>query len=506
MAMTKEEVQKKQLALSSKVYSLSTGTLLINMRYMAKAISRLRAVPYEGSYRCDGRTLSYDPMHLLERYRQNERLPVHDQLHMLLHCVFRHWHTGDGLDRARWNAACDIVTEAAIMRIAADFCGNDKIAEKSAAILELSLKVKPFTAEKLYAYFCSEELSEQDAEEYIRVFGVDDHSGWYRDPPKAPEDEEPPHISPKIVENDKDKQPEPEDSDDGSDSGDTEQQEGDGGEPPQGGDTPPEEQPDRSLEEYLENERQRQQQELDDQWKQLSKEIQSELENFGKNHGDESQYLVQLLEHLNRERYDYAAFLKRFAVSGEVMRADLDAFEPGFYSYGLSLYGNVALIEPPEYKETQLVRDFVIAIDTSGSVRGDLVQAFMQKTYNILKSTESFFTKVNIFIIQCDTEVREAVQISGQSELDNYIAKMELKGLGGTDFRPVFQYVDDLRAKGILSGLKGLVYFTDGRGVFPENKPPYDAVFAFIGEPPETVPPWAVKLMLEREDIVDGER
>lgn len=501
MTMTKEEIHKKQLALSSKIYSLSSGTLLINMRYMAKAISRLRAVPYEGSYRCDGRTISFDPAHLLERYRQNERLPVHDQLHMLLHCVFRHWHTGEGLDRARWSAACDIVTEAAVMRIASGFCGNDRIAEKSAAILELSVRVRPFTAEKLYAYFCSVDLPEEKAEEYMQVFGVDDHSGWYKDPPKVPEDEEPPHISPEIVENDKDKQPEPDD-DDSRDGDSPDQQEEEEQQPPQGEDSP-DDGSDQSLQDYLEQERSQQQKELDDQWKQLSKEIQSELENFGREHGEDSQYLVQLLEHLNRERYDYGAFLKRFAVSGEVMRADLDSFEPGFYCYGLSLYGNVALIEPPEYKETQLVRDFVIAIDTSGSVRGDLVQTFMQKTYNILKSTESFFTKVNIFIIQCDTEVREAVQISCQADLDNYIAKMELKGLGGTDFRPVFQYVDRLRKNGVLTRLKGMVYFTDGRGSFPENKPPYDAAFAFIGQPPEKVPPWAVKLVLEREDIID---
>ena len=498
--MTKEEIAKKQLALASKVYSLSSGTLLINMRYMAKAISRLGVAVCEGSYKCDGRTVSFDPAHLLARYRQSERLPVHDQLHMLMHCVFRHWHTGEGLDRARWNAACDIVTEAAIMRVAADFCDNDKIAEKSAEILELSLKVRPFTAEKLYAYFCSIDLPEEKAEEYAGIFGVDNHTGWYRDPPKAPEDEEPPHISPEIVEGDKDRQPEPEDSDE---PGDDPTQEGEGEDslPPDGGDN--DSGGDSGLQEYLENERRAREQQLDEEWKQMSKEIQSELENFGKYHGDESQYLVQLLEHLNRERYDYGAFLKRFAVSGEVMRADLDAFEPGFYSYGLSLYGNVALIEPPEYKETHLVRDFVIAIDTSGSVRGDLVQAFMQKTYNILKSTESFFTRVNIFIIQCDIEVREAVQITCQADLDRYIAKMELKGLGGTDFRPVFDYIDDLRGKGVLTGLKGMVYFTDGKGIFPERKPPYDAAFAFIGEPPESVPAWAVKLTLEREDIMD---
>ena len=185
------------------------------------------------------------------------------------------------------------------------------------------------------------------------------------------------------------------------------------------------------------------------------------------------------------------------------MHADLDAYEPGFYSYGLSLYGNVALIEPPEYKETYLIRDFVIAIDTSGSVQGKTVQRFMQKTYNILKSTESFFTKVNIFIIQCDTLVMDAVQITSQSEFDRYLAAMELKGFGGTDFRPVFDYVDELCKNGRLTRLKGMIYFTDGYGTFPEHKPMYDTVFAFLEEPSEFVPPWAIKLILTEEDIID---
>ena len=49
------------------------------------------------------------------------------------------------------------------------------------------------------------------------------------------------------------------------------------------------------------------------------------------------------------------------------------------------------LIEPLEYKDVKRIREFVIAIDTSGSVMGEQEQAFLQKTYNILQSTESFF-------------------------------------------------------------------------------------------------------------------
>ena len=41
--------------------------------------------------------------------------------------------------------------------------------------------------------------------------------------------------------------------------------------------------------------------------------------------------------------------------------------------YGMELYGNMPLVEPLEYKETDRVREFVIAIDTSGC---DSLQSF----------------------------------------------------------------------------------------------------------------------------------
>ena len=95
------------------------------------------------------------------------------------------------------------------------------------------------------------------------------------------------------------------------------------------------------------------------------------------------------------------------------------------------------LIEPLEYKEVKKIKDFVIAIDTSGSTSGELVQKFVQKTYNVLKSTESFFSKINLHILQCDADIQEDVKITTQQEFDAYLKHMQLHGLGGTDFRPV---------------------------------------------------------------------
>jgi predicted metal-dependent peptidase len=161
------------------------------------------------------------------------------------------------------------------------------------------------------------------------------------------------------------------------------------------------------------------------------------------------------------------------------------------------------LIEPLEYKEVRKIKDFVIAIDTSGSVRGDLVQRFVTKTYNILKSEENFFKTMNLHVVQCDAMVQSDTKITSREELSGFIENMELRGFGGTDFRPVFDYVDELLEAGEFSNLQGLIYFTDGYGIFPEKRPKYDAAFVFVGEEDYQIktPPWAIKLVLDADEV-----
>jgi predicted metal-dependent peptidase len=144
-----------------------------------------------------------------------------------------------------------------------------------------------------------------------------------------------------------------------------------------------------------------------------------------------------------------------------------------------------------------------VRADTSGSTSGELVQKFVQKTYNILKSTESFFSKINLHIIQCDATIQEDAKITNQEEFDNYLKNMKIHGLGGTDFRPVFSYVDWLRDQKEFQNLKGLIYFTDGFGTFPAQMPDYDTAFVFVddGFNNYNVPTWAIKLVLQKEEI-----
>ena len=91
-------------------------------------------------------------------------------------------------------------------------------------------------------------------------------------------------------------------------------------------------------------------------------------------------------------------------------------------------------------------------------------------------------------------------------ELADYMEHMEILGGGGTDFRPAFQYVDSLIQKKAFTGLKGLIYFTDGYGMFPVKMPSYDTVFVFMRDDysDADVPSWAMKLILGPEELDNG--
>jgi predicted metal-dependent peptidase len=105
--------------------------------------------------------------------------------------------------------------------------------------------------------------------------------------------------------------------------------------------------------------------------------------------------------------------------------------------------------------------------------------------------------------------VQEDIRLTNAEEFEKYIQSMTLRGFGGTDFRPVFTYVDALIDKGEFENLKGLIYFTDGWGVYPAQKPNYDTAFVFLNEDyaePPNFPAWAIKLVLSSDDIqVEGE-
>lgn len=248
---------------------------------------------------------------------------------------------------------------------------------------------------------------------------------------------------------------------------------------------------------------QKKQSQIENQWQDISEQMETDMETFSKEASQESGHLIDQVKVENRVRFDYRQFLRKFSVLKEEMAVDEDTFDYVFYSYGLSFYGNMPLIEPQEWKEVQKVEEFAIVIDTSMSCSGELVKKFLEETYGVLSENDSFFRKVNIHIIQCDDQVQTDQKIESEEALKDYMGHLELKGEGGTDFRPAFAYVESLIKQHAFERLKGLLYFTDGRGTYPSKMPPYETAFVFMKEDYEDVdvPPWAMKLVLEEEDL-----
>lgn len=456
------ERQRKRTQLAGEILTLARNTLLVNLRFLDAALSQFIPVPAEqGRLFTEGKYLFYNPGYLLRAYKEDQAVPVRDYLHLVLHCVFRHMVGAAGLQQNLWDLACDIAVETSISELDLKETAAGRQEYQAERIRQLKKEIGPLTAERIYRFLREGRLSEEKLKSLALLFRGDDHDLWYDSGKKS---------TALLARSGKLKKDGLVRSGSGIASTDR-----------------------------LENPSDRSR---SDTWKEIADKMQIDLTTVSKRYADAAGTLLQNLTEIHQETYDYSSFLKKFATRREFMRVNDDEFDYIYYTYGLKLYKKMPLIEPLEYREDKRIREFVIAIDTSGSVSGVMVQGFVQKTWNILKTTESFFSKINLHIIQCDAVVQEHVKIVDQESFDRYIRHMKIKGLGGTDFRPVFNLVNNLLANHEFDDLKGLIYFTDGNGRFPEKKPAYDTAFVYLENDGNNrnLPPWIIRQTLSSDD------
>ena len=105
-----------------------------------------------------------------------------------------------------------------------------------------------------------------------------------------------------------------------------------------------------------------------------------------------------------------------------------------------------------------------VAIDTSGSIDDQLLGAFMEEFKTIMQN----FPSVKIELIIADAKVHAHHTFQGGERMD-----FRLKGGGGTDYRPTFDYVE-----ANLPMTTMLLYFTDGEGSYPRIPPNYEVLWA----------------------------
>lgn len=240
------------------------------------------------------------------------------------------------------------------------------------------------------------------------------------------------------------------------------------------------------------------------EWQEMSAQMMVEIEGFSKNLSGKTDALMRVLRIRNRKQTDFRAFLRKFLTTRERIKLDVNEFDPAYYSYGIQLYGNIPLIDAVEQSNSPMIEDFVIAIDTSGSTMRGPVVSFIEDVYDIMEQCE-ISRRTNLHIVQCDDNVRSDDVIRSRADMRRLIDNMEIKGGKGTDFRPVFDYVNYLLDEGEFNNLRGLIYFTDGIGTYPTKKPDYPVAFLFCDDKylDFETPMWAMKVCIGTHDLAE---
>lgn len=462
--------RKEKIALD--ILSDAADTLAVSFRASGYALSSLTYVGDFGisSLQTDGVTLTYSPDFIINSFTEDKNNVPHLLLHSLFHCLFRHLYHTQQKDRVLWDAACDISAENAIWELQLPCVKTPHDGVRETALLALHKKLKTVTADSVYTYFRRSSITAQELASYQSIFSPDSHAPWYKtmtgeiaDDPYSQEAETP------SIYTFADDRPSRGEDKEGRTSGDTGQTVSD---------------------------------ENRDRWERIARRTKWEMEVLTSQYGVTAGQTVTELTDFGRDKLDYTAFLRQFCRNTEAMETDPNEFDYIYYTYGMQLYGNVPLIEPLEYREAEKIGELYIAIDTSGSVQGDTVRKFIEATFRILENTESFFEKTKVHILQCDAAIQDDFTVQSHRDLEEYRANLQLRGFGGTDFRPVFDYIKQRLAQRQVRKINGLLYFTDGDGRYPDFVPPYKTAF-LLTNPKNTgkVPIWSAKMILKPEQF-----
>ena len=541
--------------MGKRILDASRTELYLSMRFLGPALHSLGwimdlSTAFVGT---DAAMIRFNPNYLFQLYVNRPRFLNRTYLHMILHCVFRHMFTArEKEDRELWDLASDIAVDAIIdsmeYRAVAEL--TPEYRQKWYSRLEEEIHV--LTAERIYQYFIERKRNYLEEMQLAQIFAYDDHSFWER-----MEDEEENPSGENSRQKDSDNSPSGNTDSKNDSENDSENDAGPGNDDPdskkdsQTGnkENNKEENKEKNSERNARRKRPSGRQDeggrrddgkdsdrrngdekngekngekntfeksvrklkkienLNRQWKETSERMEAELLASGKEASQDRGSLDRILSISNRRRTDYREFLRKFAILREVTTIDPDSFDYGFYNYGLEVYGNMPLIEENEYREMNRIRTLVIAIDTSASCQEILVQRFLNETAAVLRNIGQFFSSSEVHIIECDEHVQDEIVVRDISDLEKYAESFHVKGGFGTDFRPVFSYIEEKRRTGEIRDMEALMYFTDGMGIYPEKPTDYDTAFVFFNDEElddSKVPDWAMKLYIRGEKLVSS--
>ncbi len=330
--------------LASEILRLTRSTLLINMRFLESAL--VRFVPGDETVTpemaTDGRFLYYNSIHICRLFKTSPQLVCRDYLHLTLHCIFRHLFVGEKLNGELWDLACDIAVEHLITGLGLKSLYAERQEKQSWLTDKLKEQMPRLTAERIYRYLVEQDLPPQEIGRIREYFYADDHRIWHKQPEAGSGGErgesrdktqngadsaselgdmsgEDEFTPPEDGESEERRASGGSDTGERRDSGDNEGMTGQANENP--GDRPA-----------------MTPQETEQMWKQISERIRVDLDTSANSYGENTGDFVSAIGEVNREKIDYAAFLRRFAVlvdNLQILDADSDHI---FYSYGMKLY------------------------------------------------------------------------------------------------------------------------------------------------------------------------
>lgn len=491
-----DEIEKQCRELAEEILTYSASSILLKLRFMQSAMGRLFMTPeHTDTIATDGRHFLYDPFFIIksaDKY-ENAVLVIRQYLHVLMHCIYRHMFFAENMNKRLWNLACDIAVENVILGIDNKELALDKNNMVNDDRVDMSIfafdnakmdfiknsqapdgkydpkKIRYMTADYIYIFlvnngygeYYNSNVIEKKLRQLENLFKMDDHKYWYE----------------KIVKESKNVY---------TDTYDTNTEEND----------------DNVYTVSVDYDI-RSDEEVSEDWRNVSNIFSDSYSSYCNGIGKDPGSALINVQEVNRENVDYSDFLRRFSTKVEGLKINEDEFDYIYYSYGNRILENTPLIEPLEYGSVEKIKDFVIAIDTSGSCMGSIVQKFIQKTYNILMQSNMFDTQVNVHLIQADATIQTDEKLTSKTDFETLLDHLKIHGAGGTDFRPVVKYIDNLIEMREFTNLKGVIYFSDGWGPFPTKAPDYEVAFVYLDGMfyNNQIPSWVTQVLLKQEDV-----
>lgn len=164
--------------------------------------------------------------------------------------------------------------------------------------------------------------------------------------------------------------------------------------------------------------------------------------------------MERLVQEIKNPAQDWRAILRRFPQ--ENAASDYSWKTPN------GRYLHMGLYMPSLRSES--MPPMVVAMDTSGSVNDLVVNQFTKEITAIVEEMQP----ERLYLVYCDAEI-QGVDVFERGEP----ITIKPKGFGGTDFRPVFKWVEDE-----VINPSCLVYLTDMAGAFPTHPPDYPVLWA----------------------------